>query len=204
MAVTKTSTSVSSPDLAPQIRMASGNPHQASDNVKQDQPLMQICRTLNLEISSEDGYSWRKYGQKLVKNSKFPRSYFRCAYPSCPVKKMVEESKVVIKGEHNHPPKPQLIRKLPTGVLQSISRNSKEGSIALPSRVDSSLDHIVDASSNRDKGPKLPSELMHISEPSSASSIIEGRAGTEWTKVLEREAITRSKLGNDKDGPKSR
>ncbi|GJV39484.1 probable WRKY transcription factor 70 [Tanacetum coccineum] len=27
-----------------------------------------------------DGYSWRKYGQKEILNSKFPRCYFRCAH----------------------------------------------------------------------------------------------------------------------------
>ncbi|KAK1399744.1 WRKY DNA-binding transcription factor 70-like [Heracleum sosnowskyi] len=28
----------------------------------------------------EDGYSWRKYGQKGILNSKYPRCYFRCTY----------------------------------------------------------------------------------------------------------------------------
>ncbi|KAL6980860.1 WRKY transcription factor [Sarracenia purpurea var. burkii] len=28
----------------------------------------------------EDGYAWRKYGQKEIMNAKFPRCYFRCAY----------------------------------------------------------------------------------------------------------------------------
>ncbi|KAJ4978185.1 hypothetical protein NE237_008965 [Protea cynaroides] len=28
----------------------------------------------------EDGYSWRKYGQKEILNAKFPRSYFRCTH----------------------------------------------------------------------------------------------------------------------------
>ncbi|KAG8365600.1 hypothetical protein BUALT_Bualt18G0122600 [Buddleja alternifolia] len=27
----------------------------------------------------DDGYRWRKYGQKAVKNSPYPRSYFRCS-----------------------------------------------------------------------------------------------------------------------------
>lgn len=61
---------------------------------------------------SYDGYNWRKYGQKQVKGSEFPRSYYKCTYPNCPVKKKVERSldgqiaEIVYKGEHNHS-KPQ-------------------------------------------------------------------------------------------------
>ncbi|KAJ8548002.1 hypothetical protein K7X08_021238 [Anisodus acutangulus] len=40
----------------------------------------------------EDGYRWRKYGQKAVKNSPFPRSYYRCTNTKCTVKKRVERS----------------------------------------------------------------------------------------------------------------
>ncbi|KAI5078718.1 hypothetical protein GOP47_0006389 [Adiantum capillus-veneris] len=40
----------------------------------------------------DDGYKWRKYGQKPVKNSKHPRSYYRCSMDGCPVKKHVERS----------------------------------------------------------------------------------------------------------------
>ncbi|XP_044472826.1 WRKY transcription factor 44-like [Mangifera indica] len=61
---------------------------------------------------SYDGYNWRKYGQKVVKGSEYPRSYYKCTHPNCPVKKKVERSfdgqiaEIVYKGEHNHP-KPQ-------------------------------------------------------------------------------------------------
>ncbi|KAK6932245.1 WRKY domain [Dillenia turbinata] len=58
----------------------------------------------------EDGYRWRKYGQKAVKNSPFPRSYYRCTTQKCTVKKRVERSfqdpSTVIttyEGQHNHP-----------------------------------------------------------------------------------------------------
>nr|GME19525.1 probable WRKY transcription factor 71 [Ipomoea batatas] len=57
----------------------------------------------------EDGYRWRKYGQKAVKNSPYPRSYYRCTSQKCPVKKRVERSyqdpSVVIttyEGQHDH------------------------------------------------------------------------------------------------------
>ncbi|KAL1558367.1 transcription factor [Salvia divinorum] len=63
----------------------------------------------------EDGYRWRKYGQKAVKNSPFPRSYYRCTNPACNVKKRVERSctdpTIVVttyEGQHTHPsPQPQ-------------------------------------------------------------------------------------------------
>ncbi|XP_031490557.1 probable WRKY transcription factor 43 [Nymphaea colorata] len=58
----------------------------------------------------DDGYRWRKYGQKAVKNNKFPRSYYRCTHQSCNVKKQVQrlskDEGVVVttyEGIHTHP-----------------------------------------------------------------------------------------------------
>ncbi|XXG41560.1 hypothetical protein AAC387_Pa01g1999 [Persea americana] len=58
----------------------------------------------------DDGYRWRKYGQKAVKNNKYPRSYYRCTNQDCNVKKQVQrlskDEGVVVttyEGTHTHP-----------------------------------------------------------------------------------------------------
>ncbi|XP_031115331.1 probable WRKY transcription factor 75 [Ipomoea triloba] len=58
----------------------------------------------------DDGYRWRKYGQKSVKNNKFPRSYYKCTHQGCNVKKQVQrlskDETVVVttyEGMHSHP-----------------------------------------------------------------------------------------------------
>ncbi|XP_075486073.1 putative WRKY transcription factor 75 [Primulina tabacum] len=57
----------------------------------------------------DDGYRWRKYGQKAVKNNKFPRSYYKCTHQNCNVKKQVQrlskDEGVVVttyEGVHSH------------------------------------------------------------------------------------------------------
>lgn len=84
----------------------------------------------SLSRRSDDGYNWRKYGQKQVKGSENPRSYYKCTYPNCPTKKKVERSlldgqitEIVYKGTHNHP-KPQSARRN--------SSSSSSSSLAIP------------------------------------------------------------------------
>jgi len=67
-----------------------------------------VC-TLHSEIDPlDDGFHWRKYGQKLVKGSPHPRSYFKCTYTGCSVKKQLErdgENHICsYEGLHTHAP----------------------------------------------------------------------------------------------------
>ncbi|XP_068666722.1 probable WRKY transcription factor 2 isoform X2 [Aristolochia californica] len=85
---------------------------------------------------SEDGFNWRKYGQKQVKGSEYPRSYYKCTHPNCQVKKKVERShdgqitEIIYKGAHSHA-KPQPSRRSAIGSTFSLGEmsDSLEGSI---------------------------------------------------------------------------
>ncbi|KAG8374463.1 hypothetical protein BUALT_Bualt11G0134800 [Buddleja alternifolia] len=78
---------------------------------------------------SDDGYNWRKYGQKQVKGSENPRSYYKCTFPNCPTKKKVERNldghitEIVYKGSHNHP-KPQSTRRSSSNSIQNPTYNN--------------------------------------------------------------------------------
>ncbi|KAI3456123.1 hypothetical protein Pfo_012786 [Paulownia fortunei] len=58
-----------------------------------------------------DSWAWRKYGQKPIKGSPYPRGYYRCSSSKgCPARKQVERSRVdsnmlvvTYYCEHNHP-----------------------------------------------------------------------------------------------------
>ncbi|KAK8349262.1 hypothetical protein V6Z11_A06G132500 [Gossypium hirsutum] len=57
----------------------------------------------------DDGYRWRKYGKKKVKNNPNPRNYYQCSSEGCKVKKRVERERedprfviTTYVGKHNH------------------------------------------------------------------------------------------------------
>ncbi|KAL8262380.1 hypothetical protein R6Q59_023729 [Mikania micrantha] len=98
-------------------------PHEETNGLGKPKDLMP---TIQVDRSSDDGYNWRKYGQKVVKGSEHPRSYYKCTHPNCDVKKIFERSyttgqitEIVYKGTHDHP-KPQPSRRFSAGALLSM------------------------------------------------------------------------------------
>ncbi|KAH0682945.1 hypothetical protein KY290_021533 [Solanum tuberosum] len=73
---------------------------------------IRITYELLQEELTNDIWTWRKYGQKHIKDSPFPRNYYKCSTSKlCKAKKKIEKSPkdeniflVSYSGEHNHDP----------------------------------------------------------------------------------------------------
>ncbi|PIA58143.1 hypothetical protein AQUCO_00500231v1 [Aquilegia coerulea] len=113
--------------------------------------------------SSEDGYNWRKYGQKHVKGCEFPRSYYKCTHPNCQVKKQLERShdgqitEIIYKGKHDHP-KPQPSRRMAAGTIVSAQ---EEGSDRFSS-LNNAEDKLSSAYANRQIQPNGSPEFSPV------------------------------------------
>lgn len=83
----------------------------SSEEAKDEEPVG--IKTVFMECSAgtdifDDGFSWRKYGEKKVKGCKYKRSYYRCSsHKQCPARKTVEhldegKRRVTYKDSHSH------------------------------------------------------------------------------------------------------
>ncbi|CAN0910989.1 Probable WRKY transcription factor 69 [Linum grandiflorum] len=67
-----------------------------------------------ISFPPSDSWTWRKYGQKPIKGSPYPRGYYKCSSSKgCPARKQVERSRVdpttlvvTYSSDHNHPSPP--------------------------------------------------------------------------------------------------
>ncbi|MCO5611631.1 hypothetical protein L7F22_065885 [Adiantum nelumboides] len=107
-------------DVAPSLSLvghrstqAPSTSMQAGGNMRAGQAVTRQAIEIRVEgadlRSLCDGYFWRKYGEKNIKNKKHPRSYFKCAEAGCDVTKHSERCSensndviVTYHGKHNH------------------------------------------------------------------------------------------------------
>ncbi|XP_071722615.1 probable WRKY transcription factor 3 [Rutidosis leptorrhynchoides] len=158
--------------------------------------------TYVVDKPAEDGYNWRKYGQKQVKGSEYPRSYYKCTHPKCPVKKKVERSldgqvtEIIYKGQHNHePPQPnKRLKENHTETSSSMnSRKDRESSHATPENTSDS-EEVGDAETGLDGNdedddepdPKRRSTEVRVTEPvSSHRTVSEPRIIVQTTSEVD-------------------
>ncbi|KAI4355141.1 hypothetical protein L6164_003941 [Bauhinia variegata] len=82
----------------------------ASRSKRRKNQLKKVCQ-VPAESLSSDIWAWRKYGQKPIKGSPYPRGYYRCSSSKgCLARKQVERNRsdptmfiVTYTAEHNHP-----------------------------------------------------------------------------------------------------
>ncbi|KAF8096837.1 hypothetical protein N665_0299s0001 [Sinapis alba] len=156
---------------------------------------------VNVDKPADDGYNWRKYGQKPIKGCEYPRSYYKCTHVNCPVKKKVERSsdgqitQIIYKGQHDHE-RPQNRRgggggRRDSGEIGDIHYNGGAGQM-MESSEDSgySKDHDND---NDDDNDLLASKIRKIDG---------GVSTTHRTSVTEPKIIvqTRSEVDLLDDG----
>ncbi|KAJ6334578.1 hypothetical protein OIU78_011453 [Salix suchowensis] len=88
---------------------SSVNSHTPRSKRRKNQ-LKKVCQ-VPAEALSSDVWAWRKYGQKPIKGSPYPRGYYKCSSSKgCLARKQVERNRsdpgmfiVTYTAEHNHP-----------------------------------------------------------------------------------------------------
>ncbi|KAF5961798.1 hypothetical protein HYC85_003007 [Camellia sinensis] len=125
-----------------------------------------------VDKSANDGYNWRKYGQKQVKASEYPRSYYKCTHLNCPAKKKVERNldgqiiEIIYNGHHNH--------ELPHS--NKLAKDTIDMNPSLDSRVRSELGLQGETEMNRPNEPASRTQrLVHPAPTSSHRMVTKSR-----------------------------
>ncbi|XP_075495922.1 WRKY transcription factor 22-like isoform X2 [Primulina tabacum] len=138
------------------LNIPSTNSPPIQNRRKKNQQAKRVREIAQEELSS-DSWAWRKYGQKPIKGSPYPRNYYRCSTSKgCAARKQVEQSPndsnifiVSYTGEHTHP------RPTHRSSLAGIIRNKISPAAA--------------AATNKNITPLLPNALLSSSSPGSVS-----------------------------------
>ncbi|KAH9299240.1 hypothetical protein KI387_030922, partial [Taxus chinensis] len=161
-------------------------------------------KIINVVTKSEvttvsDGCQWRKYGQKMTRNSRWPRAYYKCAVPLCAVKKQIQRCAAdptmltaIYEGEHNH-----LLSPVAMAVMNTSSNAELPfpASIATISSMGSSPTITLDLTNNLN--PNLQGYLLDPQGQLSMDSVAYANADPNYNTAVLAVAIAASliKLG---------
>ncbi|XP_022881293.1 WRKY transcription factor 22-like [Olea europaea var. sylvestris] len=136
---------------------------------------------VSVEGISSDVWAWRKYGQKPIKGSPYPRSYYRCSSSKeCIARKQVEQSctdpgmfNITYTAEHNH--------------SQPTRRNSLAGTIRQkfpasrsPNRINIKLERTEDSiSCSKLSAPFLSTETEALLPSSIEEDFLQAKCNQE-------------------------
>ncbi|CAA7045526.1 unnamed protein product [Microthlaspi erraticum] len=157
---------------------------------------------LNVDKPADDGYNWRKYGQKQVKGSEYPRSYYKCTNPGCPVKKKVERSldgqvtEIIYKGQHNHEP-PQNTKRGNKDSAANLNGSSIHNNNRGSSEMAAASQQFQNSSFNKTKreqheAASQATTTEQMSEASDSEEVGNGEAGVREKVEDERDPKRRS------------
>ncbi|XP_077244004.1 putative WRKY transcription factor 49 [Tasmannia lanceolata] len=173
----------SGPTIEDIRRLLSATYHSKSDEHITSQPptismsekaLKKMENKYTLKIKScgngmaEDGYKWRKYGQKSIKNSLNPRSYYRCTNPRCNAKKQVERSSedpdtlvVTYEGLHLHFAYSHFLLTRPSDYLATLQTPKRPKTLTLAQQAQSQTNDQTQAQKPESPqvGPTLPTPI---------------------------------------------
>merc|ERR1712151_487579 len=142
---------------------------------------------VNVPSLLDDGFVWRKYGQKKVKGNPHPRSYYKCNHEDCEVKKQVEQSDngyiYTYEGIHPHPPGLE-VQHFTTDMIQAVGqkRARSDDSIFPHSNKKSRLEVSDSGSSSSNASDN---ETSPSSATSDGSSSGEGTVGSSSSHPIQ-------------------
>lgn len=152
---------------------------------------------MGVEGTLDDGYSWRKYGQKEILGAKFPRGYYRCTHRNvqgCLATKQVQRSdedpnvfEITYRGKHTCAQSSNAVP--PSGTQESLELN--------PSAADPQQQSQEQLLLNLRAGLRVQTENLDVPDPeqSSFTSLIFPSASSIMNN--ENQMFTSSMLENN-------